>query len=513
MSVKRFLLFAIGMMFSVAAMAQVSATNPEEADYYIKGYLSVERTSSGGVTYKLTDVSRKGITFSTYTMHGTEDGESVYFTMKEAGTDPEYPGGFEAGLQFWRFDDDIEGTQAEKWQTDSEFRPSALGFEQTKTMALVMLIDCSNSLGNDFSKVKNSALNFINRLYKASAGRGNINLGIIGFSSIGETKFFEIRPLTENTYNDIEYFIKYTLSQTHDGTALFFSMDKAVDMIEEYYEGLDDKKAFAKAEMFIFTDGLDQTSNNRAKNIITTDEYLEYVKGLKGKMIGNVRLCSHLRGVRGVDIKTEGQLLKFERLGREIVDDFKLLANVSALDAEFEDYAKDLINQWQNLYCYAPNSYKGRVAWTFRNTEKPKPLIIEKHEEPKQKGKLFCGINAGIGISYYSYYYSYTSIAFSGGLDIAFQVKEHSGFGFYGSVGFENAGESVFVNGGLLGLVGFNNGGALYLGGGYTYAFRHDGGADFRVGYKFKNGLYLFSEGCAFFGGGTLSMLHVGYFL
>lgn len=504
---KRLLLLAIGIMISVAAMAQVTATNPEEADYYIKGKLSVERNGKGGVTYKLTDVTKKGITFSSYTMYGTEDGESVYFTMNEARTDPEYPGGFEAGLQFWRYDEEIEGTQAEKWQTDSEFRPSTLGFEQTKTMALIMLIDCSNSLGNDFSKVKNSALNFVNRLYKASDGRGNINLGIIGFSSIGETKFFDMKPLTKESYNDMEYFIKYTLSHTYDGTALYYSMDKAVDMIEEYYDELGDKSIFAKAEMFIFTDGLDQTSNNRGKDIITTDEYLDYVKHLKGKMIGNVRLSSHMRGVKGVDIKTDGQLAKFERLGRELVDDFKLLADVSMLDAEFENYAKDLINQWQNLYCYAPNSYKGKVAWTFRNTKKPTPVPTPPPTPTPNPNKTFFGLNVGIGGSDF---YNYSGMAFSAGLDLAFPAGPKANIGFYLAAGFELADEFLFANAGILGLYNFNHGGSILLGGGTTYMFEDEFGSNIRIGYKFKNNLYLFIDSSSSISG-IISMFRVGY--
>ncbi len=498
---KKFLLLALGIALSVAAKAQVNATNPDKAEYYIKGYLSVEDDGRGGVIYKLTQLDHKGIYFSGHSQKGVEEDENVYFTLYEAITD--HPGGFASGLQFWRYDEDIEGD--DKWQTDSEFKPSAMSYEETKTMAVMLLIDCSSSLGADFKTVKSGALNFINRLFVASNGKGNIVLGIIGFSTIGETQVFPMRPLNYSNYmgkDGMKDFIENTLDRTYPGTALYYSMDKAVEMIEEYYVGLsgNERKDFANALMITFTDGLDQTSRNLEKGIRTTDAYYNEVKRLNGKSIGNnVYLCSIMRGVRGVDITTDAQEDKLRRIGAELtggcndkIKGFELLANVSQMYGEFDKIADNLITQWQNLRCYAPNSYEGKVAWTFRNAEKPKPRIVEKPREPKKEGNTIIGINVGVGVSKKNHDMDY--VALTGGFDFAFPISQRINLGAYVSGGFEFAGYGALVEAGPLMLINFDKGGSVYLGGGYAHEFPYYGGADFRLGYRFKNGLYLFGD-------------------
>lgn len=373
----------------------------------------------------------------------------------------------------------------------------------------MMLIDCSKSLGNGFYKVKDGALNFIERLYNASEGKGNINLGIIGFSTIKETKVFPMKPLTAENYYGIggmREFINKTLWETYDGTALYYSMDKAVEIIEGYYAGLSesDKKNFAKAIMITFTDGLDQTSRNLDKDILTADAYYEYAKNFDGKMIGNnVQLCSILRGVRGVDIRTDAQKDKLVRVANELsghcdssIEAFKMLDGISQLYEEYNRIADNLIKQWQNLACWAPNSYAGPVAWTFRNVEKPKQLPPL---PPKKKNKWFVGFNVGLGQAYVDDYYKhhhypYQGVAFGGGLDVAFPIGKRINFGAYVSGGYEAAGDEPILEAGPLLLINFNNGGSIYLGGGYTDLFHDGDGYNLRFGYKFKNGLYLFGD-------------------
>lgn len=503
---KKFLLLALGIALSVAAKAQVNATNPDKAEYYIKGYLSVEDDGRGGVIYKLTQLDHKGIYFSGHSQKGVEEDENVYFTLYEAKTD--YPGGFASGLQFWRYDEDIEGD--DKWQTDSEFKPSAMSYEETKTMAVMLLIDCSSSLGADFKTVKSGALNFINRLFVASNGKGNIVLGIIGFSTIGETQVFPMRPLNYSNYmgkDGMKDFIENTLDRTYPGTALYYSMDKAVEMIEEYYVGLsgNERKDFANALMITFTDGLDQTSRNLEKGIRTTDAYYNEVKRLNGKSIGNnVYLCSIMRGVRGVDITTDAQEDKLRRIGAELtggcndkIEGFRLLDNVSQMYDEFDRIADNLITQWQNLRCYAPNSYEGKVAWTFRNAEKPKPRIVEKPREPKKRGDFFFGINVGAGLAkHYDSDWGWTGqyLALTGGLDLAFPITHRISLGAFVSGGFDFTFYDALLEAGPLMLINLDKGGSIYLGAGYSHEFEYYGGGDLRLGYKFKNGLYLFGD-------------------
>lgn len=508
---KKLLFIFMGIVISVAAMAQVTATNPDQADYFIKGRMSVERGNDGTIVYRLYNVEKKGIYFTKYDSYGIEDGESVFFTMREAGTDPVYPGGFEAGLQFWRYDEDIQ-----EWQTDSEFKPSTIDFEETKQMVVTVLIDCSGSLKEEWSVAKEGAIAFIDQMYNVSRGRGNIKIGIIGFSTIAETKVFPIESLTDYSKNRMQDFIRFDLRQS-DGTALFYAMDNAVENMEKYCRENVNSSDLAFVSMAIFTDGLDQISRNLDKNILTTDDYRDYVKQLKGKMIGDTRLYSVMFGLKGVDITTDAQLSKFQRIGHELTDKFTLMDNIYQLGSEFSKYGKELTESWQNLKCYAPNSYKGRVAWTFRNAEKPKPVAILQPEAPRKKGKTFFGVNVGLGYSVEGHF------AFSGGLDVAFPIKSYSGLGFYlsGGGGVINSYwySSYFgldLDIGLLGLVGFDRGGAILLGGGlscYTTDplwFGHVGwdySFNGRVGYKFKKGLYLFAEGSVDY----RYLIHIGY--
>lgn len=487
---KRLLLTAICAMSVMMAMAQVNAAYPDEAEYFIKGRVSVEKNPNGGVDYKLYDVTSKGISFEQYQYYwGREDGESVYFTLNRAKTD--YPGGFESGLTFWRYDEDIQ-----QWQTDSEFRPSTADFEETKQMAVMVLIDCSRSLGDEWSVAKESAVNFIDLMYNISRGRGNIKIGIIGFSTIGATKTFEMQPLNERTKEQMRSFIRYDLKQ-EDGTALFYAMDNAVEMMEEYCRRNINPSDLAVTSMAIFTDGLDQISRNLDKNILTTDEYRNYVKQLKDRKIGTTTMYSTMFGLKGIDITTEAQWQKFRRIGEEQTDKFVELKDIYQLDKAFSDFAKDLTDAWQNLKCYAPNSYRGRVAWTFRNTGKQ--MVVEKPKEPRKRGRWFVGLNAGLGFN--NVYFAYpghvnedNGFAFSGGFDIAFPIGQAANLGVFVSGGYESASEGFLFDAGPLLLFNLRNGSSLYFGGGVATRAFDDFGTDWRAGFKFKNGLYLFGE-------------------
>lgn len=468
-------------MFATLAMAQVSAAYPDDAEYFIKGRVSIEKNANGTIDYKLYDVTSQGIAFEKYQYYrGREDGESVYFTLNRAKTN--YPGGFDNNsLVFWRYDEDIQ-----QWQTDSEFKPSTADFEETKQMVVMLLIDCSGSLKDEWTVAKESAIDFIDRMYNVSRGRGNIKIGIIGFSTIAETKTFEIEPLTSINKERMLNFIRYDLRQS-DGTALFYAMDQGAEKIETYCRANIHNEDLAIVSMPIFTDGLDQISRNLDKDILTTDDYRIYVRQLKDKKIGNTSLCPRIFGLKGVDITTDAQLDKFRRIGEELSCKFVLMEDISQLSNEFTNLAKELTEEWQNLKCYAPNSYRGRVAWTFRNTGKPKPIV-----EKKEKGKLFFGINGGFGYGE-SDYFAFNVV--SAGLDIAFPLSNERFLGLYLSYGNEISEKNPYYNIGILGLIGSQNGSALYLGAGCAF-IDNTPALDFRIGCKFKKGLYLFGEGC-----------------
>ncbi|MDO5314562.1 MAG: VWA domain-containing protein [bacterium] len=501
---KRLLLTAICVLSMAVAMAQNNRTNPDVADYFIKGYLSIERGSDGKPVYKLSDIQKRGISFDDpgAMMKGEETlDEDVMFEFTHYTTD--YIGGITTPLDFWRYDETIH-----EWQPDVETRQGNASLQKKKSMVLMLVLDCSSSLQNDFSFVQEAAKSFIKSMLDAS-GKGNVKIGIVCFSKISETDFFPITSLTNDSYYDMCRFINSRNVQ--NGTALYYAMDKAIDVMESYCNNsIPAKEPLSAAMMVTFTDGLDQTSRDEEKGIYTADDYyIELQRKMKSKRFNGVPLQSKMRGVRGVDIATEAQLGKFSQIGNSLAD-FKLLNNVSELGQEFQGIAKSLIDEWAVLNCFVPNSFKGRVAWTYPSK---KQVVAEKPKEPRKRGRWFVGLNAGLGISNYyqnkvNYYqreyggsvYSYTryddylGLAFSGGFDIAFPIGRAANLGLFSSVGFETADNTLLLSAGPLLLINFRNGSSLYLGGGMSSAYFDSFGTDWRVGFKFNNGLYLFAE-------------------
>ena len=537
---KRFLLIVIYVLSVVLAMAQ--RTNPDEADYFIKGYLSIERGQDGKPVYKLSEIDNQGIYFEDprATRVGTETKlEDVFFQFSRASTT--YPGGINTPLDFWRYDNTIH-----EWQPDGETRQGTAGVEEKKSMAVMLVLDCSSSIGDDFVAVQEAAKAFIKSLYDASNGAGNIKLGIVSFSKINETQVFNIRSLTPDSYNDMTRFINRL--STQNGTALYYAMDKSVELMDDYCKkSIPSTEPLSAAIMVTFTDGLDQTSRNPDKDILTADEYYDEVLSKYGTKMQNVSingvsLQHEIRGVKGNDIITEAQLGKFRRTG-ESLGNFKLLNNYSELGAAFGDIAQNLIDQWRVLNLYVPNSFSGRVAWTYPSR---KPVVVEKPKEPtepKQKGKFLFGINGGLGIGTHigkegDNHYNYSSIrstTYTGsiGFDFAFPVGETVNFGFFTSFGYEydeKWHDYLTINAGPILLVNIKHGGSLYFGGGmhfgfdvenYSYTTNVTGGGA-RVGYKFKNGLYLFVEENIYMGtnsrtiwfcsiNGNSTLFHIGY--
>ena len=486
---KRLLLTAICALSVVMAMAQ-NRTNPDVADYFIKGYLSIERGNDGKPVYKLSDIQKRGISFDDpgALMKGEETlDEDVMFEFTHYTTD--YIGGITTPLDFWRYDETIH-----EWQPDVETRQGNASLQKKKSMVLMLVLDCSSSLQNDFSFVQEAAKSFIKSMLDAS-GKGNVKIGIVCFSKISETEFFPITSLTNDSYYDMCRFINSRNVQ--NGTALYYAMDKAIDVMESYCNNsIPAKEPLSAAMMVTFTDGLDQTSRDEEKGVYTADDYyIELQRKMKGKRFNGVPLQSKMRGVRGVDIATEAQLGKFSQIGNSLAD-FKLLNNVSELGQEFQGIAKSLIDEWAVLNCFVPNSFKGRVAWTYPSK---KQVIVEKPKEPRKRGRWFVGLNAGLGFN--NEYFAYSGhvdedngFAFSGGFDIAFPIGQAANLGVFVSGGYESASEGFLFDAGPLLLFNLRNGSSLYFGGGVATRAFDDFGTDWRAGFKFKNGLYLFGE-------------------
>lgn len=439
----KLLLTFIGLAVSIGVMAQSNRTNPDVAKYFIKGDLSIEKGADGKTVYKLSQIDNSGIYFED--PHATRIGEEtsledVLFQFSRASTD--YPGGINTPLDFWRYDNSIH-----EWQPDGETRQGTAGVETKKSMVVMLVLDCSSSLGTDFNLVQGAANSFIRSIYEASQGSGSIKLGIVGFSKINETRVFNIRPLTADSYYSMTSFINGL--STQNGTALYYAMDKSIgELMDDYCRNsIPSGEPLSAAIMVTFTDGLDQTSRNPDKNILTADNYYDeilakYGTKMQNKTFSGIRLQHEIRGVKGNDIITNAQLGKFQRVG-ESLGNFKLLNNYSELGKEFENIAKNLIDQWRILNLYVPNSFSGRVAWTYpveRVKFTPPPA------SPKTGRKPFVGLNMTLGGPMTMYFsdeghYGYDHDHFGGGfslklgVDCAWPISDRFALGFYVNAG------------------------------------------------------------------------------
>lgn len=209
---RKFLLSIFFVAIAVLGMAQTHKvrTNPDEADFYIKGDLSIEEIN-GKVVYKLSKVESQGIYFENKTIReGFEtDKEDVLFQFSRARVD--LPHTLDDTLDFWRYDKAID-----EWQPDGETRQGTAGVETKKSAVIMLVIDCSGSIGKDFNKVQNAAQSFVDYVYNKTNGIGNIKMGIIGFSKMNETveNVFEITPLTSQSRSEMIRFINNLTTQS-----------------------------------------------------------------------------------------------------------------------------------------------------------------------------------------------------------------------------------------------------------------------------------------------------------
>lgn len=405
---KRILFVIIGMLMSVAAFAQA-----ENAKYYIEGDYEITRGDNNQFVYTLSNITSKGITFTpVQTIVGhVEDDESISFSFDKAQTD--YPGGFEEGLKFWKWQYDGKDY---KWQRDSEVKDAQQQFKTDGVMVVMLILDCSTSLGEvNFAKLQNAAIKFIDVMYNASPN-GSVRLGIIGFNTMSNTDkmVLGIQPLTADTKSSMIQFIHgLTL---YNNTSLYYAMHKGSDMIGDYVSSLSaaDREKYDYACMVSFTDGYDNHSSDERIGIPDKgldNPYFQYVRdNVVDKLIGGKELKSYVIAIKGNDVAEDNKLYQTVFKGLASDNPF-LLEDFSQLETQFENMAKELMKRWQNVTCYVPAAYRGKIRWTLGNgTETPR--VEPKKEtpapppaEPKAIGrtkKNFWGVNGAVVFEYAS---------------------------------------------------------------------------------------------------------------
>jgi len=490
---KQLTLLAAALLLSLSVFAQA-----DKAKFYIEGQLATPNKT--GQPWKLYNIRSQGITFTdSDTIYGHDTDKGVQLVFDNAATT--HPQGFNCGLKFYRWQNN-----SGRWQVDSEVENAEAAFTQQKVMSIMLVLDCSSSIGDaDFVKLKNAAKQFIDVIIDKSSD-GNVHIGIVGFNSMKNTRTFDLRPLTKESKRDMFQFID-TL-QLNNRTAFYYAINKGLDNIKQYVGKLKvskDKK-YDGNYIIAFTDGYDNDSfdpkiGKAAEG--TEHRYFQHVnQRIMKEKIGGAPIESYVLAIRGNDVDRTNT--DFERvlsaLSHNANDNkFYSLTNFDKLQAAFEEIGTNLINKWQSLYCYIPRGYDGRVRWTVECGDVAR--------------KFFMGANASIGgLSYPvstdpAHINDQGGVMLGVGLDMTFPVTDLISVG-----GYVELNVSRGVGFGFTPTVAFSfpNNSAIILGIGYrgTDHF-HSNGFLMRAAYKLSNPWYVTASYSV--GHGNTFMLGAGY--
>ena len=482
---RKFYLSLILFLGAFSAFADsYKSNNPMSYPYYIMGEQKItgRNTSTlNSIEYKGFD-SRDSLGNIIRTLGGKRTiDEKIRYVFPRISTSP-YIDLENKELQYWR---QLDGGV---WMSDVESGNGISNTKLDKDACILLVLDQSSSLGDDFNSVKQGANVFIDEMYKASSD-GNIRIGIIYFSTMDDTRFFDITPLTPSSKSRMQNFIN-NQSNTNKATSMYYSINKGIDMLDEYVKKMNSINIYENAHIITFTDGLDNTSQIEEANLYSSKEVYNHVEErLKSKKINDKLIDSWVIGVQGVDVqKVQLDIMKnqLESLASE-ESQFKFLNNMSELIETFSDIARKLTDQWKNLSCTSALNHNGLVCWTLG-------------ERPKVKKHMLLGVNVGPG-------FTVTDVEDTGfklhfGADFAYPITQKFGLGAYFGGGFGE--DYVGITFGALTTIGNYHEKAAFLGGiGCDINFMYGLGVDLRLGVLFKNGLYLMT---------TMSILPSSYY-
>lgn len=475
--------------------------------YYIEGFY--ERHGDG--EYTLKDITTNGIYIDGKTSITKRFGDKVSikcdglnatmvkFAFERATTD--CPSKWENGFEFQYWDEDNG-----KWKTDVEACRGESGGYSQKDMVIMLVLDYSSSMKNNISQLQSSAINFINAICKAS--EGNIHVGIIAFSGmdLARNQVFPITPLDDDNKNQFERFIRN--AEKGKETALYYSMDKAIEMMESYVR----KKGFSKDKfngtcMITFTDGLDNASiNDNISSSMHRGRKNEYLAHISKLLKGNTR--KHILGlpVENFAIGFTGSE-RFSNEDRDFFEDvlqqttpdkdhFTLSDDFEAVEAYFGDIVNNLTQRWETLNMYIGESQYGKIRWVLncgKAKSDPKPRT------EGNSGHFWMGLGLEVGLSsshYEEYGYGYyssgseTTPGFGLRMDAAWPLSKWFSIGGTAAVGYCENG--VLIKAGPLAKFTFSNGSAIITGlGVQNWGSSDDAPVYFTFGYKFKSPWYI----------------------
>lgn len=470
-------IFIIGAL-NTFAQKTYKGSNPLSYPYYIMGEQKItgrETSTLSNIKYKGFD-SRDSLGNIIRTLKGERTiDEKIRYVFPRISTSP-YIDLENKELQYWR---QLDGGV---WMSDAESGNGTSNTRLDKDACFLLVLDQSSSLGEDFNTVKQGANVFIEEMYKASPD-GNIRIGIICFSTMDDTRFFDITPLTSYSKSRMQNFINYQ-SNTRKATSMYYSINKGVDMLDEYVNKMNSSNEYENAHIITFTDGLDNTSQIEEANLYSSKEVYDHVeKKLKTKEINNKLIDSWVIGVQGVDV----QKIQLDIMKRQLESlasnesQFKFLNNMSELIETFSDIARKLTDQWKNLSCTSALNHNGLVCWTLG-------------EKPRVKKHMLLGINMGLGFGiHYNRYFknNYSGFKLDCGIDCAYPITPKFGMGGYFSAGADLS-SAPCISIGLLTTIGNYHEKAAFIGGLGCNVDLYDGpNADIRLGVLFRKGVYI----------------------
>lgn len=478
MKQKRLLLAVLAMAMMVPVWAQNKPrTSPDKAKYSIIGTMNYRNGQRW-----LDNPMGKNITFEYDETRPAMPTDKADLEVRFDFVKTDHP---MTKLDFWRYDAEVG-----EWIYDSEVRQGdtvAVSKMQTNVM---LVIDKSSSLKGDFPKVQEAAIEFVNQLYTASREKGvTFRVGVIAFSTVKFTEIREISTLNATNYNEILSFIRGL--KMENGTALYYSLDKALDMLEKDTRENIKADEYRESRIYAFTDGLDQASIDDSKGITSPTQYYETIrtkmKGPKRRLIMNMPrkiVRSTMVTVRGDDM-TDKQIQLFDERAEQICDNVRKLDDMTKLVTEFKELAADLVNSNFMLYCYIPEGANGLVGWTFRD---------EKAVKERKPSKFWMGVGPefsyGVGTGISTYY-----TCFGARIDMAWPISRFFSLGANVSASFDIDGIQPLINAGPLAKFTFSNNSALLTGLGFRYIMGDERGNVYvSLGWKLTSPWYFHAE-------------------
>lgn len=202
------------------------------------------------------------------------------------------------------------------WRKDVEFK---MEYNKTNSLSLILVLDKSESLGEDFAKVKEYAIEFVRKIF---LDVDNVQIGVVDFADDVNSL-----PLT-NDQQSIESYINGL--QPGQFTALYDAMNQSINMLTGV-------TAESKA-ILTFTDGAENNSKVVTSAAVIRDKLLNDESKIK--------ISSFTIGLNGDGAVEESILASLSVNGG--ISQFP--TSVGELDGAFQKFSRAIANVYNLKY-------------------------------------------------------------------------------------------------------------------------------------------------------------------